>query len=98
MYKYRDCSVRSSRWQLVCADNKDGKKAWQLFDIQADPGEKLDVALQHPDVVQKLDAAYDAWWKSVQSQLVNENAIAPKTNPFRDLFEQQFGKLPVQQK
>jgi arylsulfatase A-like enzyme len=98
LYKYRDCSVRSSRWQVVCADNKDGKKAWQLFDVQADPGEKLDRANQHPDVVQKMDAAYDDWWTSVQSQLVNENAVAPKTNPFRDLFEQQFGKVPASQK
>ncbi len=60
--------------------------------MQADPGEKLNVAEQHPQVVKKLDAAYDNWWASVQPQLVNENAIPPKTNPFKDLFERQFGK------
>ncbi len=92
-WKYRDCSVRSTRWQLVCEGNKDGKKAWQLFDVHADPGEMINVAKEHPGVVQRLDAVYDAWWASVQPQLVNENAISPKTNPFKDLFEQQFGKV-----
>ena len=92
VYKYRECSVRSSRWHLVCAENKDGKKAWQLFDVQSDPGETRNVADQNPWVMQRLDAAYDAWWDSVQPQLVNENAIPPKTNPFKDLFELQFGK------
>ena len=91
-YKYRECSVRTTRWHLVCAGNKDGKKVWQLFDVQADPGEKTDVAGQNARVLQRLDAAYDGWWDSVQPQLVNENAVPPKSNPFKNLFEQQFGK------
>jgi len=90
-YKYRGCSVRSARWQLV-SESKDGKKAWQLFDVKADPGEKTDVADEHPAVVRELDRAYDQWWSSVQPQLVNENAPGPKVNPFRELYERQFGK------
>jgi arylsulfatase len=92
-YKYRDCSVRTLRWQLVCVD-KNGTKAWQLFDVQVDPGEKTDVADKHPDVVKELDAAYDKWWASVQEQLVNENAVGPKVNPFKELYEKQFGNAP----
>jgi arylsulfatase len=92
-YKYRDCSVRTPRWQLVCVD-KNGTKAWQLFDVKADPGEKTDVADKHPDVVKELDAAYDKWWASVQEQLVNENAVGPKVNPFKELYEKQFGNTP----
>jgi arylsulfatase A-like enzyme len=92
-YKYRDCSVRSPRWQIVCVD-KNGTRAWQLFDVQADPGEKTNVADNHPEVVKELDAAYDKWWASVQAQLVNEDAIAPKVNPFKELFEKQFGNAP----
>jgi arylsulfatase A-like enzyme len=92
-YKYRDCSVRTPRWQLVCVDKK-GTKAWQLFDVSTDPGEKTDVADKHPDVVKELDAAYDKWWASVQEQLVNENAVGPKVNPFKDLYEKQFGNPP----
>ena len=50
--KYRDCSVRTSRWQMVCV-SKAGDKQWQLFDVKADPGEKSDVAALHPDVVKR---------------------------------------------
>ena len=54
-------------------------------DMAADSGEKADVADKHPDVVKELDAAYDMWEASVQPQLVNENAIGPKENPFKEL-------------
>jgi arylsulfatase len=63
--------------------------------VQSDPGEKMDVANRNPRVLQRLDAAYDAWWDSMQPQLINENAIPPKSNPFRDLYELQFGKVPA---
>ncbi len=89
--KYRGCGVRSPRWHLVC-DRGDGKKAWQLFDVKADPGEKADVAPEHTEVVRKLDEAYDQWWASVQPHLVNENAVGPRVNPFRERYELQFGK------
>ncbi len=92
LFKYRECSVRTTRWQLVSADNKTNQKAWQLYDVKADPAETKNVAAQHPDVVADLDRAYDVWWKSVQPQLVNENAVGPATNPFKDLYEKQFGK------
>ena len=67
-------------------------KVWQLFDVKADPGEKTDIADKHPDVVKKLDAEYDAWWATLPPYLVNEAAIGPKVNPFKELFEKQFGK------
>ena len=89
-FKYATCSVRNSRFQLVTA-SKGETKNWQLFDLKADPGEKTDIADQHPDVVKQLDAEYDRWWESVQPQLVNEDAVAPNVNPFRELFEKQFG-------
>jgi arylsulfatase A-like enzyme len=90
-HKYAHCSVRSPRWHLV-SDAKDGKKQWQLFDVKADLGEQTDVAAKHPEVVKELDAAYDKWWDSVLPGMVNENAVAPKVNPFRELYEKQFGK------
>jgi arylsulfatase len=91
--KYKDCSVRNSRWHMVCV-SKSGEKQWQLFDVKADPGEKNNVAAEHPEVVKELDAAYDKWWDSLQPQLVNENAIGPKVNPFKALYWKQFGGGP----
>lgn len=91
--KYHHCSIRNSRWHLVSPAIAQ-EKHWQLYDVQADPGEKHDVSAEHPDVVQELDAAYDRWWDSVQPQLVNENVTAPAMNPFKELYWKQFGGGP----
>ncbi|MFN4257976.1 MAG: arylsulfatase [Gemmataceae bacterium] len=92
-YKYARCGVRSPRWHMVC-DSPKGVKQWQLFDLKADPGQNNDVAGQHPDVIQKLETAYDQWWASVQPQFVNEDAVGPKVNPFKELYWKQFGGGP----
>jgi arylsulfatase len=89
-HKYAHCGVRNPRWHLVC-DTRDGSKRWQLFDVKADPGEKADVAARHAGVVKTLDSAYDRWWDAVQPGLVNEDAVGPKVNPFKALYEKQFG-------
>ncbi len=88
--KYLHCSIRNTRWQLVC-DTKDGSKRWELFDLKADPGEKNDVASTHPEMVKELEAAYDKWWEEVLPRLENENVVGPKENPFKVLYAQQFG-------
>ena len=85
--------MRNRRWHMVCA-SKSGERQWQLFDVKADAGEKNDVAAAHPDVVEELNAAYDKWWDSVQPQLVNENAVGPKVNPFKELYWKQLGGGP----
>jgi arylsulfatase len=92
-YKYVQCGVRDPRWHLV-SPGKKNEKAWQLYDVKADPGEKDDVASRHAEVVARLDAAYDRWWDSVQGQLVNEDAVGPKVNPFKELYWKQFGGGP----
>ena len=48
--------MRNSRWHMVCV-SQSGEKEWQLFDVKADPGEKRDVAAQHPEVVKVLGGA-----------------------------------------
>jgi arylsulfatase len=89
--KYRNCAIRNTRHQMVCV-SKTGAKEWQLFDLQADPGQKHDIAAARPDVVQELDKSYDTWWQSVQPCLVNENAVGPAVNPFKELYWEQFGR------
>jgi arylsulfatase A-like enzyme len=93
-YKYTQCSVRNTRYHLVSTGPKN-EKHWQLFDVKADPGEQTDIAAEHPEVVRELDAAYDQWWASVQPQLVNEDAVGPKVNPFKELYWKQFGGGPA---
>jgi arylsulfatase/uncharacterized sulfatase len=38
-----------------------GDGRWRLFDLRADPGETTDLSAQHPDAVQAMRAAYEAW-------------------------------------
>ncbi len=85
--KYGECSVR---WQQYLQVR--GKGGWQLYDLVADPGEGADLAAKKPDVVVRLDAAYDAWWAAVLPCLENEDAhkTAPAVNPFKAQYWKQF--------
>jgi len=84
--KYAGCSIQNSRYTLV--NNK------ELYDLKVDPGETTNVIAEHPDVVAKLRAAYDQWWREVQPLLVNENVIGPRINPMKALYWKQFGGGP----
>jgi hypothetical protein len=39
-----------------------------LFDVTRDPGERNDLAAQHPDVVGKLKTQIEAWEKDVDAE------------------------------
>jgi hypothetical protein len=64
----------------------------ELYDILADPGETRNVIGAHPEAVARMRAAYDRWWGEVLPALENEDAIGPKVNPFKALYEEQFGR------
>ncbi len=93
--KYRGCSARTARWQLVSASKDGATPQWQLFDVKADPGEMSDVSAQHPDVAAELSTAYEKWWTSVVPMMVNEDASGPKMNPFKTRYLKQFGAEPA---
>jgi len=84
--KLTNCSIRNSRYTLV--------KNKELYDLEADPGESKNILEEHPDEVAKLRAAYDKWWEDVQPMLVNEDAVGPAVNPFKELYWKQFGGGP----
>ena len=92
--KYGNAGVRFSHYNAVATKNPSAR--WQLFDLDADPAEATDISAQNPALVQKLDKAYDAWWKSVVPCLENEEAYktAPKVNPFKTRYAKQFGETP----
>ena len=50
-------AVLTDRWRLVGGE--------ELYDIDADPGQSVDVSDKHPDVVARLRNAYQAWWNDV---------------------------------
>jgi hypothetical protein len=58
--KWRKSATMSQRWRLV--------NGVELYDILADPGQRHDVAAEHPDVVARLREGYVAWWAKVSRQ------------------------------
>ena len=80
--QYKNCAVRSQRWRLI--NNQ------LLYDIQADPYEKDDVATQHPQVVQRLRKAYDSWWTKTVPLMVNEKAPYAAEHPQDVRYEKQL--------
>lgn len=43
--------------------------AWELYDIEADPFQKHDLAAAKPEVRDKMAAHYEAWWEDVAPHL-----------------------------
>jgi arylsulfatase len=88
-YKYTQVSVRDARWQLV-NDNRENARRWALYDLKNDPGQKSDVAAEHPEVVRRLEAEYDKWWEEAMPMLVNEDAAQPAVNPYHKQYWKQY--------
>ncbi|MFN0086951.1 MAG: arylsulfatase [Blastocatellia bacterium] len=88
-HKYTQCGVRNKRYHLV-NDSRENIKQWTLYDVQADPGEKTDIAARHPEIVKAMDAAYDKWWAEVMPMLDNEDAAQPAVNPYHEQYWKQY--------
>ncbi|MEN8869748.1 MAG: arylsulfatase, partial [Akkermansiaceae bacterium] len=80
-HQWKNFAVRSHQYRLV--DD-------QLFDMEKDPGQKSDIAAQHPDVIKEMRAAYDKFWKEARPLMVNETAPMSPTQPFRVEYEKQL--------
>jgi arylsulfatase A-like enzyme len=77
---YHNVAARNQKWKLVSATGFNlesmptaGPK-FELFDMEKDPYEQHDVAAQHPDIVAKLKAEYEAWFKDVGSTRLDNYA------------------------
>ncbi len=66
--KWRQSAVMTERWRLV--------KGKELYDVQADPEQRRDVAGDWPDVVSWLQNGYETWWEIVSRQFSEEIPIA----------------------
>ncbi len=53
-------TVRTKRWRAVNEGDR-----WQLYDMDNDPSEQMDVAADHATVVRRLAEAYDKWFIDV---------------------------------
>ena len=65
--KWKQTAVMTSRWRLV-----NGK---ELYDIMADPGQKINVAKENPEVVRELADFYDDWWSELEPTFAQNASI-----------------------
>jgi arylsulfatase A-like enzyme len=71
LVKWRQAAVMTSRWRLV-NPSPDGNPAnIELYDIQKDPGQAINIATSHPDIADTLKGEYEKWWDAV-AQRANE--------------------------
>ena len=66
--KWRKSAVMTQRWRLI--------NGAELYDIDRDRGQEIDVSAQHPEVVQALRAEYDKWWDLVSTRFDDEIPIS----------------------
>ncbi len=43
-----------------------------LYNLTTDPTQDRNLADAHPEVAQHMGEAYEAWWKKVRPDLINE--------------------------
>lgn len=55
----REYSVMQGSWRLV-----DG----ELYHLQTDPSQRIDIAKQHPELAERLHAEYGKWWDHVSER------------------------------
>jgi arylsulfatase len=81
-FQWQGFAVRNQQFRFV--ENK------ALYDMQKDPGQTTNVIEQYPDVVRKMRAVYDTWWKKTRPLMVNENVPMSPTRPFHEWYKQQL--------
>ena len=55
--KWKNYLVATEEWRLVDRD--------ELYNIKSDPGEKMNVAKDHPEIVTQLQQQYEQYWKEI---------------------------------
>lgn len=80
-------AVREGRWKLVDWRDFDAKRqsGWQLYDLETDIGEKVDLAARHPEIATRLTARWEAWNRGNIAPLwqgsSTEDPTAPEFRP-----------------
>lgn len=67
LVKWKQCASMTDRWRMIGKD--------ELYDMTTDPGQKDNVALAHPDVVDSLRSAYETWWNDVSQNAEEYNRV-----------------------
>ncbi len=76
-------ALRMGKWKLLHNGNTPAnategpaKDSWELFDMKADPNEKIDLSLEHPEILAKLRTRLEALRKEAAPANIPPN-VAP---------------------
>ncbi|QDU79668.1 Arylsulfatase precursor [Polystyrenella longa] len=81
-FQWKNFAIRNQQYRFVNND--------QLFDMQKDPGETINVIEDHPEVVEQMRTAYEKFWQETRPLMVNEDAPLSKTRPYHELYKAQM--------
>jgi len=83
-FQYMDNrAIRTHEWTLAEVDGR----GWELFDLNADPLEIIDLSASKPDVVSRLDQRWNDWWThqgNSKAYQVDSTAKSPHYKPQGD--------------
>lgn len=65
--KWRGSSVMTGKYRLV------NRK--ELYDVSTDPGQKKNIAKDHPEIVAEMHAFYDQWWAELKPTFAQTTEI-----------------------
>lgn len=72
---------------------------WQLYDMEVDPGERKNIAADHPDIVMQLSEQYDAWFDVISHEGLQRFPLPighPQQNPVELHAPQAYFDAPLQ--
>lgn len=94
-FKEVNYAVRNQRWRLVgLAQRQDGKPLAggggpALYDMEADPGQQVNLIHEHPEIAAQMKAAYDRYWEEARPLMVNETAPLSPRRPYHEWYRAQ---------
>jgi len=74
-------AIRTGQWKLL----RGGEREY-LYDLAADPGEKRNLAAQHPDIASQLRAKLTAWCAELNPPGLALSPMAPVWNAYYDYY------------
>ena len=80
-------AVRQGDWKVRWQYKSFGKGDWELFNVAKDPGERKDLAAEHPDKLKQMLALWDDYVRA-------NNVILPSRSAFETLEDQLPPRVP----
>ena len=62
-------TIMENKYKLVVEGKTPNELGFELYDIEKDPGEKINLADEHPDIVNKMNSQLHEWQQSVLTSL-----------------------------